>query len=271
MFFFRGLGGRSTSFSISWTPAAVGTYNLSADAQGGSLGCTGNDNCSFNGGSDSNCFVSYGRTWSSCGPNALFDVTITDSTRETRSTSTAIQPNPLTCTAITADAPLGKTSSGQDVYIVTEKTSIDLTANVSPSGTVVTWKPVGTGVTLSSLSGDATTLTASTNGTFSVGASVKSGSSTASCPDITVTFQPAQATVIPTRSTASVNTQNLRHDGDVNSDSKFDLADMSALLAQFNQSGQSEADLTSDGVVNSFDVLKLRGILVQKGVLGGGQ
>ena len=70
---------------------------------------------------------------------------------------------------------------------------------------------------------------------------------------------------------SDVEVQNLRHDGDVNSDSKFDLADMSALLAQFNQSGQSEADLTSDGVVNSSDVIKLKSILTQKGVLGGGQ
>lgn len=59
--------------------------------------------------------------------------------------------------------------------------------------------------------------------------------------------------------------------GDVNSDGKIDLVDMSRLLAQFGKSGQSAADINGDGKVNVLDVLLFRDILVKNGVLSTGR
>lgn len=57
--------------------------------------------------------------------------------------------------------------------------------------------------------------------------------------------------------------------GDVNSNGKIDLVDLSRLLAQFGKSGQSGADLNSDGLVNTLDLLQLRSILIENGTLSG--
>lgn len=57
--------------------------------------------------------------------------------------------------------------------------------------------------------------------------------------------------------------------GDVNSNGKIDLVDLSRLLAEFGKSGQSGADLNSDGLVNTLDLLQLRSILIENGTLSG--
>ena len=70
--------------------------------------------------------------------------------------------------------------------------------------------------------------------------------------------------------TPSLSPKPLRRDGDVNSDNKFELVDMSALLTVFDAGKNgviSEADLNADGVVNSFDFIKERTILLEKRVI----
>lgn len=56
---------------------------------------------------------------------------------------------------------------------------------------------------------------------------------------------------------------------DINGDGKTDLSDLSRLLAKFNQKDNGSADLNNDGVVNTFDVLVLRQVLIKQGVISG--
>lgn len=56
--------------------------------------------------------------------------------------------------------------------------------------------------------------------------------------------------------------------GDLNKNSKLDLADLSVLLSQFNKTVSGvAADLNSDGIVNSLDFAKLRQLLFAAGII----
>ncbi len=65
----------------------------------------------------------------------------------------------------------------------------------------------------------------------------------------------------------SISSLSVSGNGDVNSNGKVELSDMSKLLADFGKSGQRKADLNGDGKVNALDVLLLRNTLIKKGVL----
>lgn len=69
-----------------------------------------------------------------------------------------------------------------------------------------------------------------------------------------------QPSTIPSPTTVS---------GDGNSDGKVDLADLSALLSDFNKSGgvRTGIDLNGDGIINSFDFSLMRDLLIQKGII----
>ncbi|MBI2195986.1 hypothetical protein HYU45_00035, partial [Candidatus Daviesbacteria bacterium] len=176
----------------------------------------------------------------------------------------------VSCTNIAAPLPLGKLPSGEDFYVVTGTKTVQLGANAYALPVAeITWKPIA-GATFSSTSSyhNPTTLTVSNYGVFAIEASAKGSSSpaTANCPKIIVSFQSSVRSV-PAVTSTPVVVSNLRHDGDINSDGQINLTDMSRLLSQFGQSGQSEADLNGDRVVNTMDVLMLRNILVKNGVL----
>lgn len=59
--------------------------------------------------------------------------------------------------------------------------------------------------------------------------------------------------------------------GDVNSDGKITLVDMSALLSKWGKTGTEagRADLNADGIVNTFDYSLMIQILIQNGVIKG--
>lgn len=96
------------------------------------------------------------------------------------------------------------------------------------------------------------------------------GNKIGSCSEIVLIVNPKsipKSNLKPSPATVPVN---LNRNGDVNKDNKFDLVDMSNLLTQFDPSKTgvvSEADLNGDGVINSFDFLKEREILISKGVI----
>lgn len=59
--------------------------------------------------------------------------------------------------------------------------------------------------------------------------------------------------------------------GDGNKDGKINLVDLSVLLSDFNKKSGFRAliDMNGDGIVNSFDFVLLRNILLEKGVIKG--
>ena len=273
-----------TSLEGSYTVSEVGSYTATVNAfvHDNRSGSGPGDQCT---GTPS--FIGYDtNTWSSCGDTSSQTKTVSGGTSFPTPAPTA-----LWCIDVTADAPLGKDASGKNLYIANSDSegwqAIKFMVHVSPENaeyTVGNWSalpPAGLPPSdvIANFQGGSGNFgfSSKTSGIYTIKASISTPLRfflMNDCPEkrISVNSITQQATT-STQSVklSDVEVQNLRHDGDVNSDSKFDLADMSALLAQFNQSGQSEADLTSDGVVNSSDVIKLKSILTQKGVLGGGQ
>lgn len=187
------------------------------------------------------------------------------------------------CTAITADAPIGKTSKEDIIYFVESGGSTKLTAQFQPSDVRLEWVVVSKSNNLPTDGGFSNPMSNTTNyrvpenpgqsiEMITLTASVHSGGKSTNCPNINLGVKPVEKqSSTQSAKTSGVSVANLRHDGDVNSDSKIDFADMSRLLAQFNQNGQSEADLNGDGIVNSLDVLKMRAVLIKSGILSGGQ
>lgn len=192
------------------------------------------------------------------------------------------------CTAITSpDAQLGQLPSGESVFYITgDKNLITLLPQVSPPGGIVNawdtkYKNIATGIGSPSLDFagvvGGVTVTAPPVGrylsTYSVTVSVDVQAPDGvthvrkNCPDIQIVLEPVQQVATSTQSVQSTEVKNLRHDGDVNSDGKVNLTDMSKVLSQVGQKGQSEADLNGDGTVNTLDVLKERQILKDKGAL----
>lgn len=202
-----------------------------------------------------------------------------------RSTPLA-SPIAFQCTGITADTQLGKLPTGENIYIVNASDAVRVKANLSSLPAMVGWESTVEGNNLPSDSKNGFIFDAGDSehmsGTYRVydnitrsdlvevlkaSAKHKESSTEATCKPLKFLIKPANVSV-PTPIATPSTEQILRHDGDINSDGKFTLLDMSALLARFRQTNiRSEADINGDGIVNSLDLLTLRNMLIQKGVI----
>ena len=76
------------------------------------------------------------------------------------------------------------------------------------------------------------------------------------------------STPIPTpTSTPSPTPTPVLKKGDVNSDNKVSLIDLSALFSKYNSPNPGRADLNGDGVVNALDFSLMRNILIEENVI----
>lgn len=183
----------------------------------------------------------------------------------------------LSCLGVYPVAQLGKLAGGEDIYIVDSGSKTRMIVQFQPYNAQVEWKiasnsrnlPDGGKFTTPNLS--ATDYIAPINTSVSSeGVTIRPdltlGRESVSCKSVTLAIKPAGQVNPPSTSAPSTG-QPLRHDGDINGDSKINLVDMSRLLSQFGKSVQSEADLNGDEVVNTIDIILLRNILIKNGTL----
>jgi len=186
-------------------------------------------------------------------------------------------PSPINSTALDCSSTaitesiLGKYPSGETAYVVKSGAVTSLVADYSPANAQITWQIIGDRLS-NTLTDNALSWTAPVNNTNSqqkitIKSTVKLDNNSVSCPDLLVLLDLPISTSPPPSPAVIVGQP--KRDGDVNSDGKINLVDMSVLLTDFNKErGFRELiDMNDDKKINAFDFSLHRKLLLELGVI----
>lgn len=185
---------------------------------------------------------------------------------------TSIDQQQVICQGYTiTNAIMVKDSTGLNYYIAEPNQSVGLKLNTNIPASQVSWKATSGSITTGEDYGKWAVPDA--EGEYQISAILNEPYS-ANCPSVKIMVKKPEQAVSTTTIYRDPKDGIIKRDGDINSDSKWDYADLSAFLTQSGvNKGKddvvSEADLDANKVINTLDYAKELSILKDKGVLKG--